>query len=321
MTISLSQVRRTASVHITNDRQAEAFFLYCILCEVAMRLGHVCLVAMLGVILPFTVVMRLTSENMKKSSESVLVSADSSIDAMSVSSSPKSVGSEVGQTQSTNATQITTANSTNKNELTRRQCIQRALEAELRWPLSRKLMYRKGCNISVILDFSTWAKTTGCGKAADTKGRLIIHMAWAGRWNDVFAPDIGATLDSFVITQDLARTKLIFWFLEPPPATSETYRALVNRFNRSDFSIQFRQANIDELAKNTCVQRTPRVWKTPGNIPLQTKSDVFRLVVLHKYGGIWIDTDTILLRDVTPIWEWGGEFGGKFAMTLKYNNA
>eukprot|EP00041_Stephanoeca_diplocostata_P013180 m.229581 g.229581 ORF g.229581 m.229581 type:complete len:283 (-) comp19250_c1_seq80:4223-5071(-) len=58
-----------------------------------------------------------------------------------------------------------------------------------------------------------------------------------------------------------------------------------------------------------------------GRIPLQTKSDVFRLLVLHKFGGVWVDTDTIFLRGIRPVVEWGGEFGGKFAMTLKYNNA
>ena len=35
------------------------------------------------------------------------------------------------------------------------------------------------------------------------------------------------------------------------------------------------------------------------------------------------DTDAILLRipNILPVVEWGGEFGGRFAMTQKYNNA
>ena len=145
-------------------------------------------------------------------------------------------------------------------------------------------------------------------------------MAWAGKWNEVFAGDIAATLDSFVVTQNLSNTQLLFWFLERPPRGSPTFDALETRFERlAPGAIEFREANITELASGTCVASTPELWTTRGSIPLQTKSDVFRLLVLHKYGGIWIDTDTILLRDVTAVWEYGGEFGGKFAMTLKYD--
>ena len=60
-----------------------------------------------------------------------------------------------------------------------------------------------------------------------------------------------------------------------------------------------------------------------GNkIPLQSKSDLLRLLLLWKYGGAWIDTDTVLLRDIHPVIAWaGGDVGAKFAMTQKYNNA
>jgi hypothetical protein len=35
---------------------------------------------------------------------------------------------------------------------------------------------------------------------------------------------------------------------------------------------------------------------------------------------VWIDTDTVLLRDIVPVVEYAGEFGGRFAMTQKNNN-
>mmetsp|Transcript_20387 Transcript_20387/g.52972 ORF Transcript_20387/g.52972 Transcript_20387/m.52972 type:complete len:701 (-) Transcript_20387:1072-3174(-) len=212
-----------------------------------------------------------------------------------------------------------------QKELVRRRCLQQAMERELRWPLSPRLVWRKGCNASIITDFDGWASRTGCGRAPTSDEKLTLHMAWAGRWNDAFAGDIAATLDSFVVTQDLSRTQLIFWFLEPFPTASASFTALTDRFSGTDTlgrgAVEFRRADLDALARGTCVEHTPRLWRTFGSIPLQTKSDVFRMVVLHQHGGIWIDTDTILLRDVAPIWEWGGEFGGKFAMTLKYNNA
>jgi hypothetical protein len=41
------------------------------------------------------------------------------------------------------------------------------------------------------------------------------------------------------------------------------------------------------------------------------EGDVFRLLVLHKYGGIYIDMDVLILRDLSPLneleflYQWG----------------
>jgi hypothetical protein len=184
------------------------------------------------------------------------------------------------------------------------------------------------CALCTTLSLDAWPALTLYLTATHvsfciSRAHLRPTPAWAGAWNEVFAPDISATLDSFIVTQDLSRTRLVFWFLEKLPRKSSTFDAIVERFSTIAPAgvIEFRQADLTELASATCVAHTPELWTTRGSIPLQTKSDVFRLLVLHKHSGIWIDTDTILLRDVTPVWEYGGEFGGKFAMTLKYNNA
>lgn len=33
------------------------------------------------------------------------------------------------------------------------------------------------------------------------------------------------------------------------------------------------------------------------------KTDLIRLSLLHKYGGIWVDSDTIVIRDLKPLWD------------------
>ena len=51
------------------------------------------------------------------------------------------------------------------------------------------------------------------------------------------------------------------------------------------------------------------------------KSDLFRLMILHKYGGVWADMDIVFLRDFKPIldqeymYQWGSEvdFGNQGA--------
>lgn len=65
----------------------------------------------------------------------------------------------------------------------------------------------------------------------------------------------------------------------------------------------------------------PEMWEPPGEIQPQTKSDLLRITLLYHFGGIWIDTDTLLLRNIRPFFEFTGEFGGKFAMNTKFNNA
>jgi mannosyltransferase OCH1-like enzyme len=47
-------------------------------------------------------------------------------------------------------------------------------------------------------------------------------------------------------------------------------------------------------------------WSDPAyqkevNLPIETRSDLIRLLLLSKYGGIWLDADSIPLRDFTPL--------------------
>lgn len=104
----------------------------------------------------------------------------------------------------------------------------------------------------------------------------------------------------------------------PDPHNDE----IVRRYSKvSNGSIVFRYANVSELQDGTCIASKPYMWDPPGKIQPQTKSDLLRILLLHKFGGVWVDTDTILLRDLRPLVEFFGEFGGKFAMNQKFNNA
>ncbi len=53
---------------------------------------------------------------------------------------------------------------------------------------------------------------------------------------------------------------------------------------------------------------------------MQTKADLLRLTILHRHGGIWVDTDTILLRDFRPLAAAAGEFASRMTMHVLYNN-
>ncbi|TFK75691.1 hypothetical protein BDN72DRAFT_810612 [Pluteus cervinus] len=50
-------------------------------------------------------------------------------------------------------------------------------------------------------------------------------------------------------------------------------------------------------------------------------SDMARFVLCHRFGGIYLDADTILLRDWEEMWGWKGAFAYRWSRLPKYNTA
>ncbi|KAJ7291170.1 glycosyltransferase family 32 protein [Mycena rebaudengoi] len=50
-------------------------------------------------------------------------------------------------------------------------------------------------------------------------------------------------------------------------------------------------------------------------------SDMARFVLCHRFGGVYIDADTILLRDWEELWGWKGAFAYRWSRLEKYNTA
>jgi len=50
-------------------------------------------------------------------------------------------------------------------------------------------------------------------------------------------------------------------------------------------------------------------------------SDLARFVLCHRFGGIYLDADTIFLRDWEELWGWRGAFAYRWSWHLKYNTA
>lgn len=203
------------------------------------------------------------------------------------------------------------------DEEKRRKCVRERLDQAMGWHERGSLFYLRGCNVEPVIDFERWSQQA-CGNSP-IAGNLIVHVGWTGPWLEHFIEDIHALLDSFLATQDITRSQLIFWLMDREPDASDP---LIAKYTTSsNGAVQFRFADVATLTAGTCVERYPAMWNPPGEIQPQTKSDLLRLILLHKYGGVWVDTDTILLRDLRPIVEYFGAFGGKFAMNQKYNNA
>ncbi|KAJ7798773.1 hypothetical protein B0H14DRAFT_3544165 [Mycena olivaceomarginata] len=50
-------------------------------------------------------------------------------------------------------------------------------------------------------------------------------------------------------------------------------------------------------------------------------SDMARFVLCHRFGGVYLDADTILLRDWEELWGWKGAFAYRWSWLPKYNTA
>lgn len=50
-------------------------------------------------------------------------------------------------------------------------------------------------------------------------------------------------------------------------------------------------------------------------------SDMTRFILCHRYGGIYLDADTILLRDWEEVWGWKGAFAYRWSRLEKLNTA
>lgn len=50
-------------------------------------------------------------------------------------------------------------------------------------------------------------------------------------------------------------------------------------------------------------------------------SDMARFVLCHRFGGIYLDADTLFLRDWEELWGWRGAFAYRWSRLEKYNTA
>ncbi|KAF5375153.1 hypothetical protein D9758_000383 [Tetrapyrgos nigripes] len=50
-------------------------------------------------------------------------------------------------------------------------------------------------------------------------------------------------------------------------------------------------------------------------------SDMARFILCHRFGGIYLDADTIILRDWEEVWGWKGAFAYRWSRLERYNTA
>ena len=111
-------------------------------------------------------------------------------------------------------------------------------------------------------------------------------------------------IESYLATQNLEKTKLILWSdysIEDNPLI-KPYKDM----------IEMRVYDIRKESVGTILEGNER-WFSAHDRLHYMQSGLLRFLVTHKYGGVWVDMDMVLLRDFKPILDqewaymWGGE--------------
>jgi hypothetical protein len=187
-----------------------------------------------------------------------------------------------------------------------------------------------GCDTPAVYDFEKWAAQSGC--ASETPpDELLVHTAWLGPLGGIH-DELVALIDSFLATHatnGARRASITVWFMEgQPPDKSNPLRA---RYAQHDgVAVRFLKADLAGLAVGTCLEGKKDFldvnvsgsnWKASNTMGPKEKADLVRLLLLHRYGGVWVDTDSVLLRDLRPLVAFAGpDFAAKVTLSPYYNN-
>jgi len=104
-------------------------------------------------------------------------------------------------------------------------------------------------------------------------------------------------LKSFFATQDISSTRFILWSngdLRDNPILKKYVDAYPEAF-------ALRIVDVEELAKGTRLEGSALLKSKDSKA--WTDGDLVRLLLLWAYGGVWIDMDSLLTRDLQPLLE------------------
>ena len=110
--------------------------------------------------------------------------------------------------------------------------------------------------------------------------------------------------------------------LDSIPELRDEWRSMDTLFNSGGVSVSIpgpksrRAASSDGIAN-----RLGSKSETSYDRLSVILSDMARFIVTHRFGGIYIDADTLLLRDWEEIWGWKGAFAYRWSYHDFYNTA
>ncbi|KAJ6584637.1 hypothetical protein B0H19DRAFT_1105828 [Mycena capillaripes] len=126
--------------------------------------------------------------------------------------------------------------------------------------------------------------------------RTQYHTYWR---NDLaeFGPRQEWMLKSFFATQNLHTSRLVLWS-NGKLASNDILTKYLNRFPDS---FALRVVDIPSLAQGTALADSPLLVQKDKKAWVD--GDLIRLLLLWNFGGVWVDMDSLLTRDLDPLLE------------------
>jgi hypothetical protein len=124
---------------------------------------------------------------------------------------------------------------------------------------------------------------------------VTFHMYWrerAGAWWPTVRPfgrKQALPIKAFLATQDLAKCSLVLWS-DGDLSRNEWLRPFLDR-------IDLRVYDVAREVRGTPLEGHPGIYNQRDR-RVYRDGDLFRILVLHNYGGVYADMDTVLLRSL-----------------------
>ncbi|KAG0045105.1 hypothetical protein BGZ83_009648 [Gryganskiella cystojenkinii] len=168
---------------------------------------------------------------------------------------------------------------------------------------------------------------------------MDFHIFWRGPISD----KLSLAAHAFLFTQPLDRSRLHLWIdsSDLPGGQPENYWK--NPFARDLISDPIRQfvkihawnqtdqesyaypasPTSPELEKEDKAPQAEGIMTLTVNnvVPPVALSDEARFLILHRFGGMYLDADVLLLKDMSPFYDVGIEFAYEWSNTEMYNTA
>ena len=126
--------------------------------------------------------------------------------------------------------------------------------------------------------------------------RTHFHTYWR---HDLaaFGPRQEWMLKSFFATQHLPTSRLILWS-NGDLSSNKILQSYLHRYP-NEFTLKI--VNIPTLARGTAMEGSPLLSRKDAKAWVD--GDLIRLLLLWNFGGVWVDMDSLLTRDLEPLLE------------------
>lgn len=100
---------------------------------------------------------------------------------------------------------------------------------------------------------------------------------------------------------------------------------LVGKAPRKDGEVSDARESADEADEALDAANATLLTRSSGaasyDKPSVSLSDMVRFVLCHRFGGTYLDVDTLFLRDWEELWGWSGAFAYRWSRLERYNTA